>query len=145
MVKIERGKFEERSCPCGCGQSFKFLSGYLNYEASHRAAFRTCLLQCKTNGPHVWSQLKTGPWIESDARDCWTTLHTWVHKENLITRVEDPENSPFSNTHEINERLLTRQEVLDQAGGKEWASAIHDILTSEHDPISSFILELTSA
>ena len=145
MAKIEKGTFDELSCPCGCGQSIKFLSGILNYEISRRAVFRTCLLQCKENGPHVWSQLGTGPWIENDARDCWVTLHTWVHDENLITRVEDPENSPFPNTYENDERLLTRQEVLAQAGGKEWAFATHDILTAEHDAISSFILELSSA
>jgi hypothetical protein len=145
MAAIEESTGEVRSCPCGCGQEARLLSGRLNYESSRYAVFRTILLKCSEGGPHVWSLLGAGPWFEGDNRDCWLTLHTWVKDDNLITQVENPEDSPFPKLFEFRERLLTREEVFSQAGGKEWAFEVHDSLQTEHDEISTFILGLAGA
>jgi hypothetical protein len=142
MATIEEAASESRSCQCGCGQEARLLSGKFSYKVGRYAVFRTILLKCNESGPHVWSLLGKGSWFEDDNRDCWLTLHTWVKEDNLVTRVENPEDSPFPKLFEFSERLLTREEVLSQEGGKEWAFEVHDSLQTEHGDISTFILGL---
>ncbi|MFZ6758751.1 hypothetical protein ACO0K9_16215 [Undibacterium sp. Ji50W] len=143
MPSIEKQTSERCDCPCGCGQSASLLSGSFNYTTDRYVVFRTVLLQCDEGGAHVWSILRSGPWFKDDKRDCWLTLHTWINEKNLATRIEDPENSPFSKLFLFTERLLTREEVLLQPGGKEWAFRVHGGLIVKHKEISAFLLKLT--
>jgi hypothetical protein len=144
METIERSTSVAQECPCGCGQQSRVLSGKFNYEPDQHVAFRTILLKCSENGPHVWSLLETGQWFDDDNRNCCVTLHTWVQNDNLVTRVEDFGESPLVKLFEFSERLLTREEVLSHPGGKEWAFKVHDKLEIEHNEISTFILSLVS-
>jgi len=60
-----------------------------------------------------------------------------------MTRVENPENSPITQMYQFQERLLNRDEVFAQNGGKVWAFETHDLLMTKHPAISSFVLKLT--
>ena len=118
---IESIASEDRICPCGCGQQFPVYSGRLKYGPGHEAYFAVAHMEHCDSGPHVWFLLGSGPWFDGDTRNCWVTMHLFTDEENVITRIEDPQKSPFWHWQDSSDRYLTRDEVLSQEGGKDWA------------------------
>ena len=118
---------EKWHCPCGCGKEFSRHTGFLHYDAESLAAYRVALMQEVEGDPHLWVLLGSGPWFEDDERGCWLTLHSWLTPDGrLASRIEDPEDSPFSNEDAFEDRLLTRDEVFTQGGAAEWAFKCND-------------------
>jgi len=136
-VTIENISAESRTCRCGCGQVFPLYTGLLRYQADRSVAFRAAHLF--HDGPHLWLLLGSGPWFKNDARGCWVTLHTWVAEGKVIGRVEEPEESPFSDTDVFGEHRLGRDEVLAQEGALDWSIARRDDLMQLHEPSRNFL------
>lgn len=142
---IEQISSELRICPCGCGQSFPIFSGSLRYNPEQIALFKAAHMQHCDSGPHIWLLIGSGPWFNGDERDCWVTLHLWVKEAEVITRIEDPNESPFWPSHSDEERYLTREEVLSQDGGKEWAINRRLDFEKHHEETAAFINETARA
>ena len=96
-------------------------------------------MQHCSSGPHVWMLFGSGPWFQGDKRNCWVTLHLWATETDVVTRIEDPSESPFWPSHPESERYLTRDEVLSQEGGKEWAIERRLDFERHHDETSAFL------
>ena len=137
---IESIKSGSRACRCGCGQLFANFSGLLRYGPDNLVAFHAAHLSHGDSGPHLWLLLGSGPWFSDDSRGCWLTLHTWVAEDNVIAKVEEPGNSPFSESDCHGERRLTRNEVLAKHEALEWAIARRDDFVRHHQPSSAFLL-----
>lgn len=133
-----------RNCPCGCGQVFPVFTGRLRYGAEDEVTFKAAHLNHCESGPHLWLLLGSGPWFEGDARNCWVTLHVWVDDKNVKTSITDPTESPFWLERTDKERYLTRDEVLSQKGGKEWAIERRLDFEEHHKPTERFINELSA-
>lgn len=118
---IEKIDYETKVCPCGCEQKVPVFVGELRYLGENFVNFAVTHMEHCSSGPHVWLALGTGPWFADDERNCWVTLHLYTDDENVVTRISDPEDSPFWRWRRDADRYLTRDEVLAQAGGKEWA------------------------
>lgn len=118
---IDRVSRVNRICPCGCEQSIPVFWGELQYGPDRRVAFAAAHMEHCDNGPHVWLLLGSGPWFADDERNCWVTMHLYTDEDNVVTRIEDPEESPFWRWERRQDRYLTREEVLSHEGGKEWA------------------------
>ena len=128
---------EQRACPCGCGQQYPLLMGVLRYGESSEALFVAALMHGKSEAPHLWTLLGTGPWFDNDTRGCWVTLHSWLADGNINSRVEDPSLSPFSDEDACDERRLLRDEVLGQKGAPEWAFERRQQLVAELPVVAS--------
>jgi hypothetical protein len=48
-------------------------------------------------------------------------MQLWVDEETVTTRIEDPQKSPFWPSRDELCRYLTRDEVMEREGGKDWA------------------------
>lgn len=138
-MRIEQLTSENRTCPCGCGQVFPVFLGRLKYGDEHEFRFKAAHLTHGDSGSHVWLLLGSGPWFENDKRNCWVTMHLYSDNENTITRIEDPEESPFWPSHDEGERYLTRLEVMSQDGGKEWAINRRLDFEDHHEPTAAFL------
>lgn len=130
---------EDRICPCGCEQRFPVYSGRLQYGPDREAAFSVAHMHHGDSGPHVWLLLGSGPWFAGDDRNCWVTLHLFTDEENVITRIEDPSKSPFLHWEDRADRYLTREEVLSQEGGKDWAIDRRLDLENHHAATAEFL------
>lgn len=137
---INHLKAESFECQCGCRNVFPLFTGMLRYGAGSEVAFRVAHLSHEDSGPHLWLLLGSGPWFQDDSRGCWVTLHSWVSSENVIAKVEEPEQSPFTEQHAFEERRLSREEVLSQNGGLEWAIERREDLLRLHPESSRFLL-----
>jgi len=101
---------------------FPVFWGTLRYKPDYQVKFIAAHLAHCDSGPHVWLLLGSGPWFQGDDRNCWVTMHLYVDDdENLVTRIEDPEESPLWPSRDRAYRYLLREEVLAQDGAKEWA------------------------
>src|SRR5512138_1881397 len=103
FMSIKSEQKETRICDCGCKQSYPVFSGLMSYGKESLVAYSVAHLQHRGD-PHVWLLIGSGPWFENDARGCWVVLHTWIADDKLITRIEDPENSPFGEADVFEER-----------------------------------------
>lgn len=131
---------ETRQCPCGCGQLFPVFWGNLRYNPAYEVKFVAGHLVHGDSGPHVWLLLGSGPWFEGDERNCWVTMHLYVDDdENLVTRIEDPEESPFWASRNRVYRYLSREEVLAQNEAKEWAIGRRLDFENHHSPTGQFL------
>lgn len=139
-MSITSNKRELRKCPCGCEQQFPMYTGFLRYGEDNSTAFRAAHLAHADTGPHLWLALGSGPWFEDDERGCWLVLHSWLADGNLVTRVEEPGDSPFRPEDVFDERLLTRAEVMSHDGGLQWAMERGEQFAVEHRPTSDFFL-----
>lgn len=136
---IETVKSGSRACRCGCGQIFPTFSGLLRYGLDNLLAFHAAHLSHEDGGPHLWLLLGSGPWFSDHPRACWLTLHTWIEEDKVIAKVEEPDNSPFSESDCYGERCLTRNEVLSKQGGLEWAIERRDDFVRHHQPSKAFL------
>ena len=131
---------ETRKCPCGCGQMFPVFWGSLWYKPDYEVKFIAAHLEHCDSGPHVWFLLGSGPWFQGDDRNCWVTMHLYVDDdENLVTRIEDPEESPLWPSLNQSYRYLLREEVLAQDGAKEWAIGRRLDFENHHAPTGEFL------
>lgn len=133
------------SCPCGCNSPLRLLEGGFEYGERSNVAFRTALMDCRTTGPHVFTQLGSGAWDGEAPETWWTTIHTWIETGNLVTRVVDPVESPFTQALAPAGRLLSRADLKLQNGAMDWACEVAYDISVEHDQISSFILSKSGA
>ena len=76
-----------------------------------------------------------------------TTIHAAVASRStlgregqIVTRVEEPDNSPFLESKCYGERRLARDEVLSKEGGLEWALERRDDFGRHHQPSSTLLL-----
>jgi hypothetical protein len=111
----------------------------LHYSSTGEAVFRVHLLEKTAGEPHLWVLLGTGSWIPSETRGSWITVHSWVTDGELISRIEDPEDSPFSDADAFDERRLRRDEVFAQTGGPEWVFKCHDLIVEHHPAVKHFL------
>ncbi len=132
-------KADQWQCPCGCERSFPRHSGMLHYSASGQAVYRAHLLEETIGEPHLWLLLGTGSWLEDEPLGSWITVHSWTGNGQATARIEDPEKSPFTCEDSFEERLLTREEVLAQPGGKEWVFRCYDLIVENHPEVSRFL------
>ena len=130
---------ESRTCPCGCGQVFPVPTGNLDYGDNAYAIFQVARLTHGDTSPHVWLMLRTGPAMAGEARDETMTLHLWVDENEVITRIEDPEKSPFWPSRSETVRYLSRDEVLRRSGAKEWAIERRLDFEREHLATAEFL------
>jgi len=137
---IESIKSGPRACRCGCGQVFSSYTGLLRYGPDNLVFFNAAHLSHGDSGPHLWLLLGSGPWFVDDSRGCWLTLHTWIAEDSVTAKVEEPDNSPFSESGCFGERCLTRNEVLSKQGGLEWAIERRDDFVRHHQPSKAFLL-----
>ena len=142
-MAIEGTSAELRTCRCGCAQVFPLFTGLLRYEADSTVAFRAAHLF--HSGPHLWLLLGSGAWLKNDSRGCWVTLHTWLADGNVIARIEEPQESPFSDADVFGERRLSRAEVLAQEGALNWAIERRDDLVQLHEPTRNFLNRAVAA
>ena len=145
IVELEDGitRFEtlgtvQRNCPCGCEQMYPVYWGRMTYGAYGEFVFAVAHLRHRNGGPHAWLQLGSGPWFDDD-RPCLITLHVYVDDSNILTSIQDPQESPFWPPPDAGPRLLTRAEVLSREGGKEWAVARRLDLERHHPPTAQFL------
>lgn len=113
--------------------------GQLRYGPDQIAYFSVAHMEHCDSGPHVWLMLGSGPWFSGDTRNCWVTLHLYTDDENVVTRIEDPDESPFWKWPRDDARYLTRAEVLSQEGGKEWAINRRLDFEKHHQPTEAFL------
>jgi len=111
----------------------------LRYGLDNLLAFHAAHLSHEDGGPHLWLLLGSGPWFSDHPRACWLTLHTWIAEDKVIAKVEEPDNSPFSESDCYGERCLTRNEVLSKQGGLEWAIERRDDFVRHHQPSKAFL------
>jgi hypothetical protein len=142
---IEHLKSGSIECPCSCNSVFPMFSGLLKYGTSNEVAFRIAHFSHEDSGPHLWLLLGSGPWFQDDTRGCWVTLHSWVASDSVIAKVEEPECSPFTAQHAFEERRLSREEVLSQNGGLQWAIERREELLRLHPESSRFLLGINDA
>ncbi len=142
---IENLTLEDRICPCGCGQSVPVYLGQLRYGPDNHAGFAVTHMEHCESGPHVWFMLRSGPWVAGDDRDCWVTMHLYTDNDNVVTRIEDPDKSPFWRWEKRTDRYLTREEVLSQEGGKDWAIDRRLDFEAHHQPTVHFLLRPSGA
>ena len=127
-------------CPCGTGHEFQVFWGSLRYSPDYEVKFVAAHLEHSDSGPHVWFLLGSGPWVQGDDRNCWVTMHLYLDdQENVITRIEDPEESPLWSSRNLEYRYLTREEVLAQNGAKEWAIGRRLDFEYHHLPTKQFL------
>jgi hypothetical protein len=86
-----------------------------------------------------WLLLGTGSWLENEPRGSWIIVHSWVENRQIIARIKGPERSPFTSDDAFEERLLSREEVFAQPGGKEWVFRCHDLIVENHPEVSGFL------
>lgn len=139
-MPIVKQSWTFHSCPCGCGKSLRLLQGGFEYGNGSNVLFRTALVACQASEPHVWTQIGSGPWDGSDSGTWWVTLLTRVEDGNLATSITEPPDAPFDALVVDSGRMLTRDQVLEQPGAKEWACEVVYGLSVEHQDISSFVL-----
>ena len=131
---------ETRQCLCGCGQVFPVFWGNLRYNTDYEVKFVAAHLVHRDSGPHVWFLLGSGPWFQGDDRNCWVTMHLYVDDDgNVVTRIEDPEESPLWPSRNQAYRYLSREEVLAQDGAKEWAIGRRLDFENHHSPTEQFL------
>jgi hypothetical protein len=111
----------------------------MRYGPDQTVLFKAAHMQHFSSGPHVWVLFGSGPWFEGDQRDCWVTLHLWATETDVVTRIEDPSESPFWASHQESERYLTREEVLSREGGKEWVIGRRLDFVSHHNMTNAFL------
>lgn len=136
---IEPIELEMRVCPCGCEQPVPVYIGTLHYGEENFVNFTVTHMEQCSSGPHVWLMLGSGSWFADDDRNCWVTLHLYSDKENIITRVSDPKDSPFWRWKVDDDRYLSRDEVLAQDGGKEWAIERRLDFEEHHSATAQFL------
>lgn len=139
MAKLSKESRSTIECRCGCGQSYPFFSGWLEYGESSALAFRAAHFVHSGQAANFWLLLGTGPWITGEDTGCWAILKSWVDDDNLILKVEDVENSPFNVAEIFGERFLRRDEVFEQDGGFEWAIKRRDEILQLHQPSAEFL------
>jgi hypothetical protein len=67
-------------------------------------------------------------------------MHLYLDdQENVITRIEDPEESPLWPSRNQAYRYLTREEVLAHTGAKEWAIGRRLDFEDHHLPTKQFL------
>ena len=132
-------KEDKWACPCGCGRLFPRHTGMIHYSESGEAVYRAHLLEEVKGEPHLWLLLGTGSWLEGESSGSWITVHSWTGDGQITARVEDPEKSPFTTKDAFEERLLTRDEVFAQPGGKEWVFHCHDLIVENHPEVARFL------
>ena len=132
-------KAEDWPCPCGCKRTFPRHTGMVHYSDSGEAVYRAHLLEETEGDPHLWLLLGTGSWLEDEPLGSWITVHSWTGNGQVIARIEDPEKSPFTSEDAFDERLLSREEVFSQQGGKEWVFRCHDLIVENHPEVSGFL------
>lgn len=132
-------KADQWQCPCGCERSFPRHTGMLHYSESGEAVYRAHLLEEAKGEPHLWLLLGTGSWLEDEPLGSWIAVHSWIGNGQITARVEDPEKSPFTSGDVFEERLLTRDEVFAQPGGREWVFLCHDLIVENHPEVSRFL------
>jgi hypothetical protein len=120
-MKLEGISEKSVPCPCGCGNNMALFTGMLLYGQDNRVAVMAAHFAHCPDGPSMWLQLGSGAWFAGDGRDCWTTLHMWVRDKEVVTRIEEPQDSPFWVNRDESSRYLTRDEVLSRQGGRDWA------------------------
>jgi hypothetical protein len=136
---------ETQQCPCGCGQVFPVFFGSLRYNPDYELKFVAAHLVHCDSDPHVWFLLGSGPWFQGDDRNCWVTMHLYVDDDgNVVTRIEDPEESPLWPSRNQAYRYLSREEVLAQNGAKEWAIGRRLDFENHHSPTGQFLRQWAS-
>ncbi len=120
-MSLEGVTEKQHECPCGCGNSFPIYSGRLNYGQEQSIRFSVAhMLHC-SKGATAWLHLCSGSWFADDDRNCWVTMQLWADKNEVATTIKDPQESPLWLARAASDRYLTREEVLAQQGGKNWA------------------------
>ena len=118
---------------------FPVFFGTLRYSGDYEVVFVAAHLVHGDSGPHVWFMLGSGPWFE-DARNCWVTMHLYIDDDdNVVTRIEDPEESPLWPSRNREFRYLSREEVLAKDGAKEWAIGRRLDFENHHSPTEQFL------
>jgi hypothetical protein len=137
---IEDVLADTMQCHCGCGQEFPVFFGRLRYSDDYELVFVAAHLVHGNSGPHVWFTLGSGPWFDDDNRNCWVTMHIYVDDDdNVVTRIEDPEESPFWPSRNQEYRYLSREEVLALDGAKDWAIGRRLHFVNHHSATSQFL------
>lgn len=139
MAKISKESQSSIECRCGCGRSYPFYSGWLDYGESSALAFRAAHFAHSEQAANLWLLLGTGPCSSDDDTGCWAILKIWVEDDDLILRVEDVENSPFDQGDIFGEKFLRRDEVLGKDGVLEWAVKRRDDILEVHVPSNEFL------
>ena len=143
-MPIAFANVDKQTCPCGCGQVFSVFTGNLDYASDSSAIFQAAHLK-HADDPHVWLLFRTGPWVRGDPRDCWVTLHLYLRDQDIVTVIADPQESPLWPTRSQEHRYLTRSEVLQQPGGKEWVIERRLEFEEQHRPTHEFLNESAGA
>jgi len=139
-MSIKKINIETKVCPCGCDQEVLLYKGELRYGTDSFVNFAVSHMEHCSSGPHVWLVLGTGSWFANDDRNCWVTLHLHSDGKDIATRISDPEDSPFWRWRTDDDRYLTRQEVLAQDGGKEWAINRRIEFEEQHRATTEFLI-----
>jgi hypothetical protein len=67
-------------------------------------------------------------------------MHLYLDDDgNVVTRIEDPEQSPLWPSRNQAHRYLSREEVLAQNGAKEWAIGRRLDFENHHSPTGQFL------
>lgn len=111
----------------------------LHYSETGNAVFRAHLLEETAGDPQLWVLIGTGSWLPSETKGSWIAVRSWVADNELISRIQDPEDSPFSDADAFDERRLRRDEVSNQTGGPEWVFKCHDLIVEHHPAVKHFI------
>jgi hypothetical protein len=137
-------KRNEFSRPCNCGRDHKItiIRGMFYYAEDHHVAFCAGLLE-HSGDKHVWLSFITGEWPETYHPDCYVTSDIWATDGGRIMRIEDSTSSPFESSEVFDCYPVTREQVLEVEGAKEWFINTYLKLFDTDDAIGVF-LENTS-
>jgi hypothetical protein len=127
------------SCRCGCGRSYPYYSGLLEYGEAREVAFRVAHFEETPALRRLWLLLGSGPWPHTASKGSWCVLESWVNDDTLIAKVRGANESPFTSDDSFGEPYLSREEVLATPGGLEWAVARRDDLIELHAPTGRFV------
>lgn len=116
------------ACACGCQQTYPARTGLLDKDDGYQSLFMIALMK-HNDVRNVWAVVGSGPWFAGDPRDCFASIVAWRSDDQIACALKD--ESPWHAYPLFAQnvgRILTRDEVLAQPGGKAWVFGTFDQL-----------------
>ncbi|TQV88268.1 hypothetical protein [Aliikangiella coralliicola] len=106
-------------------------------EAESMLTYFRAYLMDDGAGANMWLMLHTGPW-EPYEIDCAVLIHSVAGENGVTAYLKDQCDSPWKETNTQELHFLSRDEVLRQEGGKNWAFETYDYFIGNQNEVYDF-------
>lgn len=135
MINLDNRK--EVNCPCGCERKVPLLVGSIEAELMS-PSFRVYLMDDGT-GPNMWMMLHTGSWHDYEC-DCAIIIHSVLGEDGITSYLEEQSDSPWKKIDIPELHFLSRDEVINQEGGKEWVFETFNYFLDNQAEVHEFLI-----